>query len=204
MSIIEDALQLAIIGGSLQQLPWKDDVILDASKSKDPNEVDQNQLQFEWYCEIITGDILLNDCFGNGENIVEYFGPKWKIGKKILLEGVTYQFKVVVSNSKKNRQGSKKQTVLLVDAEIPVVVIRYLIYFGKFEEKEFVVNIEILKTFIFVLGCTALSAVLHKILRKTLKFKKNRICYKTFAFLTNFYLYSFGVGGKTLLFWNED
>lgn len=136
MSIIEDSLQLTIIGGSFQQLPWKDDVILDASGSKDPNEVDQNQLQFEWYCEIISGDILLKDCFGNGENIVEYFGARWKIGKKILLEGVSYQFSVVVSNPKKNRQGSKKQTVLLVDAEIPVVAIRYLIYFGRSELKK--------------------------------------------------------------------
>ena len=136
MSIIEDSLQLKIIGGSFQQLPWKDDVILDASGSKDPNEVDQNQLQFEWYCEIISGDILLKDCFGNGENIVEHFGAKWKIGKKVLLEGVSYQFSVVVSNPKKNRQGSKKQTVLLVDAEIPVVAIRYLIYFGRSELKK--------------------------------------------------------------------
>ena len=121
--ILEDAMKAVIAGGSLQQLPWNQGFVLDASESVDPNEETQSHLEFEWFCEVTHND-QLRDCFGNGEGQIEFLGSKWRINEKILLEGVTYTFTVIVWNRKKQRMAEGKQKLILVDAEIPIVSIR--------------------------------------------------------------------------------
>lgn len=121
--IIEDAMQANIAGGTAVQLPWQQDVLLDASKSADPNELSA-QLQFEWYCEFKEGG-KVKDCFGNGLDEVEFFGPIWLIPKKVLLEGVEYAFHVNVQNTEKRRFAVAKQSVVLFDKELPTLSVKY-------------------------------------------------------------------------------
>jgi REJ domain. len=113
-------------GGSSQMIPWQEDVVLDASDSKDPNEVSslstaRSLVEFEWVCHYLVG-VEQRNCFGY-EGSVDYVGPIWTIPKRSLLEGVEYMFTVSVTNKAKGREASTKQTVLLVDKEIPVVTI---------------------------------------------------------------------------------
>lgn len=122
--IFEDELQAKLTGGSAVQLPWQQDVLLDARKSHDPNELSA-QLQYEWYCELRQAN-QVTDCFGNGPNVVEFFGPTWLIAKKVLQEGVEYTFHVVVQNVEKGRLARTKQSIVLIDKEIPMLSIRFV------------------------------------------------------------------------------
>lgn len=119
--IIEDNLKATIKGGFLRQLNWQKDFMLDASDSLDPNEINQPNLDFEWYCKKDNK----TDCFGNGEGLIEFFGTKWLIKGKSLLEGVAYEFRVVVENKLKGRKTEAYQKIVLIDKEIPIITIRY-------------------------------------------------------------------------------
>ena len=104
-------------------------MILDATESFDPNEEAEfakQSLSFEWYCEV-TSSRGREPCLDNPLNTVEYFGGVWKISARILLVKVYYRFKVVVSNKKKDRKKKIEQTVVLLDADIPIINIKYVI-----------------------------------------------------------------------------
>ncbi|XP_065664958.1 uncharacterized protein LOC100198378 isoform X5 [Hydra vulgaris] len=121
--IIEDALQVSIVGGSYRELQWNESVILDASGSKDPNEADGSyNLEFLWFCELFNKNISVS-CFGNKIGLLDYFGAVWYIPKKVLLEGMLYKFKVSVSNTEKERTAEATQFISLLDKDIPIVSI---------------------------------------------------------------------------------
>ena len=121
--INEDLLQVLIAGGSLQQLPWNKSFSLDASASRDPNEIDGSyNFEFAWFCELESKNVSLN-CFGNKVGQMEYFGAVWLIPKKRLMEGVRFTFKVRVSNTKRGRIAEAEQVILLLDEDIPIVTI---------------------------------------------------------------------------------
>ena len=120
----------------MRTLPWDAEITLDASESKDPNEMEQwsgHHLDFEWYCmaRIMRNQSVLHQetdvlqsCFDSRLDTVQYFGAVWNIPAKLLQMGVEYNFQVVVINKMEERKNHLNQTIRVVDTEIPLIVIR--------------------------------------------------------------------------------
>ena len=123
--IVEDKLRIVIDGGSRRRLPWSQNILLDASKSIDPNEelAMQKKLSFLWFCKIVNGNST-SGCFGNDHTVVAHEGPVWTIANRTLSVDVEYTFTVQVGNDLRQRTLATSQNLLLVDQEIPIVGIR--------------------------------------------------------------------------------
>ena len=114
-------------------LPWQQSLVLDASSSLDPG-YPSAVLDFEWYCQYTAMNrsnvSTITGCFGEhgNANDVKHYGALWTIPARTLLEGINYLFTLKVMNRHHNsvtdgevREATTKQTILLVDKEIPIL-----------------------------------------------------------------------------------
>eukprot|EP00794_Sanderia_malayensis_P003794 gene3794-4317_t len=96
MEITREPLYVEIAGSTTKLLSWAEDVILDASKSRDPNlpTADNSTLIYKWYCTVKPGYLpyVIGDggCLGHGYNLIEYNLPTWTIPAKTLFPDAVY------------------------------------------------------------------------------------------------------------------
>lgn len=123
--IVQDNLKVFLEGGTSRKLPWSKDVKLDASESFDPNEEKslQKKLTFLWYCKVDDG-ITVTGCLNNNHSVALHEGSMWLIPSRTLNFDVEYTFTVQVRNELQKRYSVKLQTIILEDAEIPIVRIK--------------------------------------------------------------------------------
>ena len=111
---------LAVIDcGSERTMSWGREVVIDASKSRDPNEVDANKdsgaLTFQWFCNE-RRDV---SCF-KGKIINK--APVLRFPAYFLEVNKSYPFLVVVSEGP--RHAEAKQTIMLVQDSFPSLCVR--------------------------------------------------------------------------------
>ena len=130
ISIADPGIFARIVGGSLRSNGWADQLVLNASESRDatisfPNN---RSLLFKWFCrQQGTSKIIIGSggCFGSGEDLVEFDGPVYKIRARTLYEHVNYVFTVNVSAvDEPGRTAAASQTVIVLSGQPPNVKIR--------------------------------------------------------------------------------
>ena len=121
-------IEARIAGGDLRSHDWGQRLVLDATESRDPLDLEKEDLNFAWFCEItkINPDIVKSDvgCFGNGEGHVEYTGKVFFIEPKSLYESTTYFFVVNVSSAVTGRWSTATQTITVLMGNPPDIRIR--------------------------------------------------------------------------------
>ena len=120
-------IQARISGGDLRTHAWEQQLLLDASESRDPL-LPGNELEYAWFCVITEGDpgLLTSGlgCFGNGENQVEFTGKVFMLPPRSLFEATTYVFTVKVSSAGTGRWSKATQTVKVLMGNLPDIRIR--------------------------------------------------------------------------------
>ncbi|XP_048411204.2 polycystin-1 [Stegostoma tigrinum] len=118
IQVVQSKLLAIISGGSERTWASHQDLVLDGSKSYDPDvEMEEEAfLTYHWVCEAV--DYLTSPCIHPGISV----GPVVTIPRNILLPGVTYLFTLTVTKLGK-QAAHTTQTVLVRAGEIPCVML---------------------------------------------------------------------------------
>ena len=116
-------LLVTIDCGSERVMPWNQEVVLDGSASRDPNDIDvssaSSSLSFKWFCDE-SHDV---SCFkGQVDNKLSVLTFK----PNFLDRSTTYQF--VLSVSKGLRHAEAIQTIKVVDGDFPPLCVRLVLF----------------------------------------------------------------------------
>lgn len=126
--IADSNIEARIAGGDFRSHDWGQWLVLDATKSIDPLSPEDDNLNHAWFCNITKNDPDIiapsSDCFGNGENQVEFEGKVFKIAPRSLIEATTYAFTVKVSSSSTGRWSTATQEVKVLIGNPPDIKIR--------------------------------------------------------------------------------
>lgn len=111
---------LAVIDcGSKRVVPWNHEIILNASSSRDPNDIDVSKdsgsLSFEWFCDANRNVSCFNGSIENKKSAL-IFPPTF------LDVNVSYEFFVVVT--KGTRQAEASQIIEVVTGSFPPLCVR--------------------------------------------------------------------------------
>ena len=121
-------IEASIVGGDLRSHNWEQQLILDASKSRDPLFPAKEELDYTWFCNIIEGDPAIVKlglgCFGNTKNQVNNTGNVLTFPPRSLFEATTYAFTVSVSSTRSGRWSKATQTVKVLMGNPPDIRIR--------------------------------------------------------------------------------
>ncbi len=117
-------LIVEIEGGSARSIAWNKKFTLNANKSVDPLTGGNKELTFEWRCKK-KGIEEKGGCFGAGEILSERKNERsTEFREKLLLEGVTYQFTVTVSDDKTSISGTSTQEINAIPGKPPLLKLR--------------------------------------------------------------------------------
>ena len=115
-------LIVGIEGGSARSVQWSKEFTLNADISMDPLKGHNKDLSFEWRCKIKKRQES-GGCFGNGELLSARKGQKKPVfRKKLLLEGITYEFTVNVSD--RETSGTFTQAINAIPGKPPILKLR--------------------------------------------------------------------------------
>lgn len=121
-------IEARIVGGDLRSHDWEQQLILDASKSRDPLIPAKKELDYTWFCTITEGDAAIvnsgSGCFGNARKQVSYTGNVLTFPPRSLFEATTYVFTVNVSSTGSDRWSTATQTVKVLMGNPPNIRIR--------------------------------------------------------------------------------
>lgn len=115
---------LAIIDcGSKRVMSWNHEIVLNASSSRDPNDIEVNKasgyLFFEWFCDSNRDVSCFKNKIDNKKSVLR-FPPEF------LIRYVSYEFFVVVSKGK--RQAEASQTIRVVSGNFPPLCVRLVTF----------------------------------------------------------------------------
>lgn len=115
---------LAVIDcGSKRVMPWNHDIVLNASSSRDPNDIDVSKangsLSFAWFCDTNRSLSCFNGSIYNRGSVL-VFPPKF------LDLSVTYRFVVVVT--KVMRQAEATQSIEIVSGSFLPLCVRLVAF----------------------------------------------------------------------------
>lgn len=107
--------------GSERVMPWNQEVVLDGSGSRDPNDVNASirSLSFEWFCDASHAVSCFKGLVNNTEPVLT-FPPKF------LDSNTSYQF--VLSVSKGLRRAKARQTITIVDGSFRPLCVRLVTF----------------------------------------------------------------------------
>ena len=118
-------LIVEIEGGSARSIPWNKEFVLNASKSVDPLTGRNDGLLFEWECIKKGMEQDRGGCFGAGKELSEKKNKRSaQFREKLLLEGITYEFTVKVSDGKE--VGTFTQEINAIPGKPPLLKLRYV------------------------------------------------------------------------------
>lgn len=121
-------IEARIAGGDLRSHDWEQQLLLDATESRDPLSLGNEELNYAWFCDITEGDASVvnsrRGCFGNGENEGEFTGKIFTLAPRSLFEATTYVFTVNVSSAGTGRWSTATQTVKVLTESPPDIQIR--------------------------------------------------------------------------------
>ena len=111
---------LAVIDcGSERAMPWSHEIILNASSSRDPNEIDvskaSDSLSFEWFCDANRSVSCFESSINNRKSALIF-------PLKFLDVNVSYEFFVVVTKGTREAQAS--QIINVVEGNFPPLCVR--------------------------------------------------------------------------------
>ena len=111
---------LAVIDcGSERIMPWNHVIILNASSSRDPNDIDvgkvSHSLSYEWFCDANRSVSCFNSSINNTRSALTF-------PSKFLDINASYEFFVVVT--KGMRQAEASQTIKVVTGSFPPLCVR--------------------------------------------------------------------------------
>lgn len=116
-------LLVTIDCGSERVMPWNQEVVLDGSASRDPNDIDvssaSSSLSFKWFCDKSHDVSCFKGQVDNKQSVLT-FKPNF------LDRSTTYQF--VLSVSKGLRQAEAIQTIKVVDGDFPPLCVRLVLF----------------------------------------------------------------------------
>ena len=119
-------LIVEIEGGSGRSVPWNKKFSVNANLSKDPLKGNNKGLTFTWRCKK-KGHHDRSSCFGVQEELTDKENErKPEFREKILLEGITYQFTVNVSDDETS--GTYTQEINAIPGKPPTIQLRCVIY----------------------------------------------------------------------------
>ena len=105
--------------GSIREMPWNQEIVLNGSRSSDPNDIDSSSahslLLFKWFC----GPNRNISCFQKKINNTQ---PVLRFPKKSLNRNTTYQFVLLVT--KESREAETSQTIAVRDGNFKPLCIR--------------------------------------------------------------------------------
>ena len=105
--------------GSTREMPGNQDIVLNGSRSSDPNDIDTSSahspLLFQWFC----GPNRDTSCFQGRINDTQ---PVLRFPKGFLNSTTTYQFVLLVK--KESREGETSQTIAVRDENFEPLCIR--------------------------------------------------------------------------------
>ena len=117
-------LLVVIDCGSERVMPWNHDIILNASSSRDPNDIDvgnkaSDSLSFEWFCDANRSVSCFNSSINNKKSAL-IFPPR------SLEVNASYEFFVVVT--KGMRQAQVSQIIKVVAGNFPPLCVRLVTF----------------------------------------------------------------------------
>ena len=116
-------LLVVIDCGSERVLPWNHDIILNASSSRDPNDIDvgkaRDSLSFEWFCDANRSVSCFKNSVNNSKSAL-IFPPMF------LDVNSSYEFFVVVA--KGMRQAQASQIIKVVAGNFPPLCVRLVTF----------------------------------------------------------------------------
>lgn len=105
--------------GSKREMPWNQDIVLNGSRSSDPNDIDSSSahslLSFQWFC----GPNRDTSCF---QGMINDTQPVLRFPKGFLNRATTYQFVLLVT--KESREAETSQTIAVRDGNFKPLCIR--------------------------------------------------------------------------------
>ena len=104
-------------------MPWNHDIILNASSSRDPNDIDvgkaRDSLSFEWFCDANRSVSCFKNSINNSKSAL-IFPPNF------LDVNSSYEFFVVVT--KGMRQAQASQIIKVVAGNFPSLCVRLVTF----------------------------------------------------------------------------
>ena len=115
-------LIVRIEGGSARSVQWRKKFTLNANITIDPLTGNNEHLSFEWRCRLKDKQES-GGCFGGGELLSARKGEKIpEFREKLLLEGITYEFTVKVSDTETS--GKFTQEINAIPGKPPILKFR--------------------------------------------------------------------------------
>ena len=116
-------LLVVIDCGSERVMPWNDDIILNASSARDPNDIDvgkaSDSLSFEWFCDASRSVSCFKSSINNNKSAL-IFPPRF------LDVNASYEFFVVVT--KGMRQAQTSQIIKVVAGNFSPLCVRLVTF----------------------------------------------------------------------------
>ncbi len=120
---------LAVIDcGSERVMPWNQEIVLNASSSRDPNDIGvgkaSGSLSFEWFCDANRNVSCFKGVVNNKKSVLK-FPPKF------LNLNESYTFVVVVTRG--NRQAEASQRIEVASGSFPPLCVRLVTFVRNFK-----------------------------------------------------------------------
>ena len=119
-------LVVTIEGGSARSVMWNKAFYLNAKDSMDPFKGHNEDLNFKWQCTLKGDEKKPGGCFGGGKDLSFRKGEaNTTFRRRLLLEGETYQFTVLVSDKfDKSHNGTYTQEINAIPGKPPELKLR--------------------------------------------------------------------------------